>query len=320
MMKKYNLAVISIIVSSFLTGCFVSSSRNQVADLKGKTLDPAKVPTYLEGDRITYIDGKKERVTKTEDGKVFWKRSKVRNWVADADFILPREKYQSRRKQSEEVVTRKEGEIWPLRIGNETTFYSTKSVNNHEPFFYKESNRKWQCQVDGVSEINSLIGAYETYRIECRKFNADNYKSSGTQKYWFYSPELEHYLFAIEYKSSKSRSPLKETEILSIQRGMKWLSSKEKKSLYKARRRAMENTNTGDHKKWVSKDKKTIVKIYPSKKLTMDNGVLCRNYKEVIKHDDIQQVAAGLLCRESKNKWKQPYNLADDKNPILQLL
>ena len=90
-----------------------------------------------------------------------------------------------------------------------------------------------------------------------------------------------------------------------LDRGFRWLNKDQRRSLRKVLQDAMESNLTNQKSIWKSKDKKTIVEIFPTRTIRLETGVFCRNYVQVVKSSN-EARSAGLLCRNKDKQWKIP--------------
>ncbi|MBC8493173.1 MAG: hypothetical protein ISR74_05670 [Candidatus Thioglobus sp.] len=192
--------------------------------------------------------------------------------------------------------------MWPLKVGNAASIYYNQEFTNLKTGgnFATKKMKQIKCHVEDTATVQVLAGQFDTYVVECYKITSKG--SNGTKYTYYYSPLLGNWVLKLT-KTTKGKQY--EKELMRLNRGMRWLSKNERKSLRASLQNVMENNQTGQKNTWQSKDGKTIVESYPTKTMKLDTGTFCRNYVQIIKKDGISQ-SAGLLCRNSDKKWATP--------------
>jgi surface antigen len=111
--------------------------------------------------------------------------------------------------------------------------------------------------------------------------------------------------------------PPKVEEVLALKRGLKWMTSKERKSLRKRLDKVLEHNSSGKSSTWKSLNGRTRVTLTPTSSMKLDNGTYCRNYIQKISYGKLKQTAAGLMCRKSKEHWAVPRKIWKNGNQRL---
>jgi surface antigen len=111
--------------------------------------------------------------------------------------------------------------------------------------------------------------------------------------------------------------PPKVEEVLALKRGLKWMTSQERKSLRKRLDKTLEYNPSGKSSFWKSWNGRTRVKTTPTNTFKLHNGSYCRNYVQNITYGKLKQTAAGLMCRKGKERWAVPRTAWKNKNPDL---
>jgi surface antigen len=292
------------LVGTISTGCNTLSPTVQI-NSDGGELPPAPLPKYLEGDRVYYKDGHKERVIGTNKQTVDWKRSSTRHYVTWRNFILPRSSSESRRRLGDETLKESTAPdtLWPLTVGNKAYFSTYKRTTTKDSGNTKFSLRFWNCIVPESANITVLAGSFDAYRVEC--FRRNELNKPSRHFVWYYVPELEHPVVKVSYRKNM-KFPPKVEEVLAVKRGLKWMTSKERRSLRKKLDKVLEYNPSGKSSAWRSWDGRTRVTLIPTNSLRANSGGYCRNYKQKITHGKLKQTAAGLMCRKGKEQWAVP--------------
>jgi len=300
-----NLKIVFILFILFtVSGCVTNS---KVVSKDKVYLPPASLPQWEVGDRITYSNGRSERVTKVNSNKVYWKKTKTTKFETSNNFIEPELHYESKTKIRDKKVINFGGSdhpdaMWPLKVGNAASIYYNQEFTNLKigGNFATKRMKQIKCHVEDTATVQVLAGQFDTYVVECYKITSKG--SNGTKYTYYYSPLLGNWVLKLT-KTTKGKQY--EKELMSLNRGTRWLGKNERKRIRKALQSTMENNQSNQRYIWKSKDKKTIVEMYPTRTTKLKTGVFCRNYIQIIKSDK-KSVSAGLLCRGKDKKWKTP--------------
>ena len=296
--------ILSLLILLTVSGCATNSA---VVSKDNVYLPPASLPQWGVGDRITYSNGRSEKVTKVDRNKVYWKKTQTTKFETSNNFIEPELHYESKTKIRDKKVISFGGSkhpdtLWPLKIDNSVSFYYHQGFTNLKigRNFPTKRMKQMKCRVDDTATVQVLAGKFDTYVVKCHKVTSKQNK--GTEYTYYYAPSLGHWVLRLTQTTKGKRY---EKELMRLERGVRWLSKKQRRSLRKVLQDTMESNLTNQKSIWKSKDKKTIVEIYPTRTTKLETGVFCRNYVQVIKSNN-EARSVGLLCRNKDKKWKIP--------------
>jgi surface antigen len=294
-----------VFVGAITSGCNTTLSPTVSINSEAANIPPAPLPKYLEGDRVYYKKGAKERAIEVTDQTIKWKRSSIRNYVTWRNFIFPRAASESRRNLGDETIKESTPPdiLWPLKVGNTAQFSTYKRTTSRTAGNTKYSMRFWNCIVTEASNITALVGSFDAYRVEC--FRSNELNKPSRHFVWYYAPELGHPIVKVSYRKNM-KFPPKVEEVLAVKRGLKWLTSDERRSLRKKLDSVLEYVPSGKSRTWRSWNGRTRVTITPTNSLRASNGAYCRNYKQKITYGKLKQTAAGVMCRKGKERWAVP--------------
>jgi len=296
--------ILSLLILLTVSGCATNSA---VVSKDNVYLPPASLPQWGVGDRITYSNGRSEKVTKVDRNKVYWEKTQTTKFETSNNFIEPELHYESKTKIRDKKVISFGGSkhpdtLWPLKIDNSVSFYYNQGFTNLKigRNFPTKGMKQMKCHVDDTATVQVLAGKFDTYVVKCHKVTSKQNK--GTEYTYYYAPSLGHWVLRLTQTTKGKRY---EKELMRLERGVRWLSKKQRRSLRKVLQDTMESNLTNQKSIWKSKDKKTIVEIYPTRTTKLETGVFCRNYVQIIKSNN-EARSAGLLCRNKDKKWKIP--------------
>ena len=296
--------ILSLLILLTVSGCATNSA---VVSKDNVYLPPASLPQWGVGDRITYSNGRSEKVTKVDRNKVYWKKTQTTKFETSNNFIEPELHYESKTKIRDKKVISFGGSkhpdtLWPLKIDNSVSFYYHQSFTNLKigRNFPTKRMKQMKCRVDDTATVQVLAGKFDTYVVKCHKVTSK--QNRGTEYIYYYASSLGHWVLKLTRTTKGKRY---EKELMRLDRGVRWLSKEQRRSLRKVLQDTMESNLTSQKSIWKSKDKKTIVEIYPTRTIKLETGVFCRNYVQVIKSNN-EARSAGLLCRNKDKKWRTP--------------
>jgi len=148
-------------------------------------LGPAPLPVYSVGD--TYVfDTPRETWTIADvtDEKVTWQSDLGGSRQTTLDPLLP-----SLRSSAPEIgavtriITEKDGELWPLAVGNESTFVVAAGMDQPP---YSQS-LAWSCRVVGTNLVAVPAGQFNTFKIACAR-------SDGLRLNTYYAPAIGYFV------------------------------------------------------------------------------------------------------------------------------
>lgn len=299
-----NLKIIfSLFILFTVSGCVTNS---KVVSKDNVYLPPASLPQWEVGDRITYNNGRSDKVTKVGINKVYWKKTKTTKFETSNNFVEPELHYESKTKIRDKKVisfggSKHPNTLWPLKIDNSVNFHYNQNFTNLKVGrnFSENRMKQMKCHVDDTVTVQVLAGKFDTYVVKCHKVTSKQNK--GTEYTYYYAPSLGHWVLRLTRTTKGKRY---EKELMRLDRGLRWLSKDQRRSLKKVLQDTMESNLTNQKSIWKSKDKKTIVEIYPTRTTRLETGVFCRNYVQVVSSNEARSV--GLLCRNNDKQWKIP--------------
>lgn len=299
--------ILSVPFLLLASGCVTNSSvADKIVSNSNANLAEATLSEWKLGDRVTYGNGRSERVIKVDGKQVFWKKTKTTKFTTTHNFVEPQLHYESKTRIINKKVINFGGsnhpdELWPLKIDNSVNiYYNNAYANLKVATYFKNSMKQMECSVDDTTTIQVLAGKFDVYVVNCQKIYTSGNK--GTRYTYYYAPFLGHWV----YKITKTKKKQYEKELMRLVRGTRWLSRNERKSLKVSLQNVMENNQTGQKNTWQSRDGKTIVESHPTKTMKLETGAFCRNYVQVIKKAGKTSQSAGLLCRDNSKQWKSP--------------
>lgn len=308
-MKNISLSVLitlSVVATLLLSGCTQSTGglRKSVS-IEG--LPSANLPVVTVGDSAHFSNGRRLTVTAVDNHVISVHRSQFRSRKLTADFVLPDILSVNGSKRVTNELFDHEGSLWPIEVGRKAAFSvkrtSTDTVSNEK----KISIRHWKCAVDSAEKMTVIAGKFDTYRINCQRFNSKmRFKQ---RRVWYYAPKIEHFVLRIDLSLY---GKMRKLELVTFSPGLSGLSKKSTEN-YKAKfQDVIENTPSGEQVHWRSKHSSVEIKIRPEKSLKLGNGQYCRSYRLVLKRESLDRKGSGVVCRSREGEWKIPRRVTQE--------
>lgn len=161
------------------------ASSMSVVSASSNTLGPAPLPVYSVGD--TYVfDNPRETWTIVEvtQDEISWESDLGGTRQTTLDPLLP-----SLRSAAPEIgavtriITEKEGNLWPLVVGNESRFVVAAGMDQPP---YSQS-LAWSCRVVGTNLVTVEAGQFNAYKIACAR-------SDGLRLNTYHAPAVGYFV------------------------------------------------------------------------------------------------------------------------------
>jgi cell division septation protein DedD len=154
-------------------------------------IDPAgpigasPLPRVSVGD--TYVfDSPRERwtVESVGDDRVVWESDQGGRRVTSNDPLMPSmESSAPGVGQVTRIVQSQTGSLWPLKVGNESSF--VVAVGMERPPY--SQSLAWNCRVVGVSRVDVPAGTFNTQKVACAR-------SDGLRLNTYYAPTVGYFV------------------------------------------------------------------------------------------------------------------------------
>ncbi len=293
--------VILLLLIAVLPGC-IGGIQGVRPDLQGPDL-----PLYVKGTTYLYSNGGWERVTEVRGGEVFWVNHRGKIYRGSRDFILPASSWKTRKREGRRSfsplpgVFGKDGSdsLWPLYPGRSFNFLEKgrwREFDGPERPYY----RYWFCRVIGEERISVLIGDFNAWKIECKRFNR-RYRLREIRT-WYYVPEVGHYVVFIR---NVKRKPERRVELLAVLPPRDSLPQQAVRLMDDSFQRALEFNRSGVPVRWADPDSGVSGEVVSLGTFRTKGGLYCRRYRQTVTSGDIKGRYYGLACRID-GKWIVP--------------
>lgn len=300
------LITISVTTTLLLSGC-TQSAGGLRKSVSVEGLQPADLPVVAVGDRAYFSNGRRLTVTAIDNDVISEHRSEFRSHKVTADFVLPDILSVNGSKRVTNELFNHEGSLWPLEVGRKTRFSVKRTSTDTVSNVNKVSIRHWKCAVDSAEEITVIAGKFDTYRINCQRYNSKmRFKQ---RRVWYYAPKIEHFVLRTDLSLYGKK---RELELVTFTPGLSRLSKRSNKKFRKKFQDVLENVPSGKQVRWRSKRSGVEIVIRPEKSLKLGTGQYCRGYRLVLKRDNLDRKGSGVVCRNRAGKWKVPRRVTQE--------
>jgi hypothetical protein len=270
----------------------------------GPRLSPAPLPRYVAGESFTYDDGRRETVLRTKGKTVTWRLNRRTTATTYRNFVIPRLSWESRSRQGRSQSSAKPGMLWPLRVGNDRRFNTTRIIQKKQSGKAtgqnptNESKRDWRCAVERTETITVPAGTFDTFRIACFRTRPDTYNWRQTRIY-HYAPKLGHFVSRQDIYAGREGSRIQLTAAGFDSRA---LPRVQQRSLIRARNRALNKKRDNQRTTW--RQGRLTVVLTPTRSYRNAKGQKCRAYTSTYQLGDRTRTNHRKVCRNAKGRWR----------------
>ena len=164
--------------SGFLPGAAPRSP--EIVQGAGPLLAPTPMPQYAAGETFAFDDGRQDTVLNVEGPGVTWSRGADSTVTVTHGFTIPATTWQTRSRRSRGSITTRSGSLWPLAVGKIQKFQIAQGIEHLDgrPFadgsLIQVFQQNWTCAVERTEKVKVRAGVFDTYRIGCYRYSAEN--------------------------------------------------------------------------------------------------------------------------------------------------
>ena len=320
MSNNNNISIIAeylliVAVLFFVTSC--TAKHNQEAKtISPNTLGlrPAPLPHYKVGTKFVYSNGTWETVTNVGSDGITWKNNRGNESTGLSDFTYKRHTWQTKDRQGnrnfnqtefwfEEMTTT----LWPLQVGNKTRFdeYGSWSDSSGVKRSY---DSYWSCEVEDTQRVSVVAGAFDTWKITCKRYPNSYRTTSKTREYrtWYYAPSVNHWV--LEVRDYNGYRENRRKELAAVLPDLRSFTEKDDNvvSLKKQFQNTLEASPKGIPNIWENQREQIFVSMTPKQLFRLENGDVCRQYLQVIGDAGVTYEYPGIACRNDNGRWVVP--------------
>lgn len=280
-----------------ISGCSHLEIRNQSLDSKKVMI--ADLPSYQAGEYYFYDSGLSKIAVKRTEDVVHWQYGNGATSQGYDNFLIPQISWSTEVNTGKITASASPDFLWPLRIGNSGKF-STKQTITRKNGTLEETERMWECQVDGLKEITVPAGHFDTYVISCNRHSATDGKWRGRMTY-YYSPEIRQYVKLIKEYPSR---PYAVEQLSRSGFNSKYLIEKDQNTLQKTLNKTLESGASGVARNWKSSSGKISALLIPYQGYTEAEGQQCREYRSVYIVMGRVHQHTRKACKTADGSWR----------------
>jgi hypothetical protein len=279
----------------------------------GPNMAPAPQPSYEVGTTYVYSNGSWETVAAVSPPLVIWQNHRGNTYNRYPDFTYRSVHWKTGTSEGSRrfgpfsyYFVKGDNTLWPLQKGNITSFkeiVTSRKFGGSEKFYQVN----WTCEVIGTERVAVMAGEFDTWRIDCQRYNNFREPSRSRVKEirtWYYAPEIKHYVMARRQYSS--RKPARRLELLAVLPPVNGLSDATRHQMNTAFQTALEHKKRGESAQWSMPSTSWSGQITPTKTFKLADGRYSRRYIQKVNHPDGQRIYHGLAVRDASGKWVVP--------------
>ena len=268
----------------------------------GPKLAAATLPSYAPGDKFRFDDGSVETVVSVGAGAIEWRSNRQYVFSALPNPVMPLLGWETRTRKSKlDNVTAPRDALWPLRVGNETSFTYQSMVQSKESGAVNRYAQYWRCSVPDTETVSVPAGTFDTFRIECIRTGLPG--SVYGKRVWFYAPSVGHSVKTVDKyyyaKSDHGRS------LVSVERPAEALSDRDRVALDAAEQKALSTKPSGEPQVWQPAGGDMVAQITPVRTYKTKKGYYCRQYRLEVRVSDHVTPQSRTACRMKDGVWRQ---------------
>ncbi|NNK94005.1 MAG: hypothetical protein HKP41_06605 [Desulfobacterales bacterium] len=289
------LIVALLLVS--ISGCSHLEIRKQ--SLHSKKIMIADLPSHQPGEYFIYDSGLSKIAIKRTEEFIHWQYGNGATSQGYNNFLIPQISWTTEVNTGKTTASASPDFLWPLSIGNSGKF-STKQTIIRKNGTMEETERMWECQVNGLKQITVPAGHFDTYVIYCNRHSATDGKWRGRMTY-YYSPEIRQY---VKLTKEYPRRPYAVEQLSRSGFNSKYLIEKDQNALQKALNKTLENGAAGVARNWKSSSGEISALLIPYQGYTGMEGQKCREYRSVYSVVGRVHQHTRKACKTADGSWR----------------
>lgn len=261
-------------------------------------------PDAETGDIYVYSDGTVETVLRSDGQRVWWKSRNGVEYLAYANFLLPRWRRDGTIPEPPSIDEDPEG-LWPPTDGTPVSFHVTIPRADGAasgPALLQA----WKCAMRRKLRIEVPAGQIDTLVIACDRSPAPT--GQWRERIWYYSPAMRHFVRREDrLADGKTSQPV---ELVAIRPGGADWPPAARAGLDWALEQALENGPGATPTKWMSSAVEDSYSIRALSTSTSELGAgrTCLSYTQRRFPESRYRVYGGLACKDPlTNGWTVPF-------------
>lgn len=279
----------------------------QIVRGAGPVLAPAAMPRYAVGETFAFDDGRRITVLDVRGPGVTWRRGADSTETVFHGFTITATTWQTRTRRSRASITTRSGNLWPLIVGKVQNFQIAQVIERRDGGTFadgssrQEFQQNWTCAVEQTVRVKVKAGDFDTFRIGCYRYSADNGDWRQTRLTYF-APSLGMFVWRQEFFVRRAG---RRVELLSDGFNSTVLAQADQVSLNRTLQDVLNRNSTGQETRWRDAGGTLQVVLVPLKNYGGEGGVTCREYASTYLLGNRTRKNTRRVCPAANGLWQR---------------
>jgi hypothetical protein len=268
---------------------------------------PAAMPRYAVGETFVFDDGRQNTVLDVRGPGITWRRSADSTETVFHGFIIPATTRQTRTRRSRASITTRSGDLWPLIVGKVQKFQITQAIERRDGSAFADGNllqvfqQNWTCAVERTERVKVKAGDFDTFRIGCYRYSAENGDWRQTRLTYF-APSLGIYVLRQDHFVRRAG---RRVELLSDGFNSTVLAQADQVSLNRTLQDVLNRNAAGQETRWRDAGGTLQVVLVPLRNYGGEGGVTCREYASTYLLGNRTRKNTRRVCPAANGLWQR---------------
>lgn len=279
----------------------------QIVQGAGPALAPAAMPRYAVGETFAFDNGRQNTVLDVQGPGVTWRRGADSTETVFHGFIIPATTWQTRTRRSRATITTGSADLWPLAVGKVQQFQIAQVIEPRDGGAFadgssrREFKQNWTCAVEWTVRVKVKAGDFDTFRIGCYRYSAENGDWRQTRLTYF-APALGMFVLRQDYFVRRAG---RRVELLSDGFNSTVLAQADQVSLNQTLQDVLNRNATGQETRWRDAGGTLQVVLVPLRNYGGEGGVTCREYASTYLLGNRTRKNTRRVCPAANGLWQR---------------
>ena len=270
------------------------------ANYPGAGLPTVPLPDYSVGDSYRFNDGTTESVVAVDRDQVRWSGGDG-TYLTSREVLLPRLGWVDQTVQGERLISAMPPLLFPLQPGKTVLFSATRTIRPVTGGPPTTTNENWRCDVGSATRMETLAGAFNTWRVTCAMTERPEAPGSlVVQRSFYYAPEIGFY---VRREERTSNGPAQEVELAGYSAAEPALPESAVRLRVGGIQRALEREVSGGATSWHDPATGDAGEVRPVRTVRSGQYGWCRDFAEHIRASGRAYELRGTGCRNPSGIW-----------------
>lgn len=252
------------------------------------------MPHYEPGETFRFADGREFRVAEIGPNQIVWMTADGARQAGSRDIFLPLSEGTDGRTRFTRVVTDRQGELWPPRVGRSSVFRASLRSGG------TETPELWSCTLREMAVVEIRLGRFEVFPVACDVLRGSGAARQTETSVSYYAPRLRYFV-RLERHDAAGRTVVTDlTDLLTVDSPLPAPALARRDAAMQA---ALENVPSGRDIGWRDSDGATTGRVRPIRTFKAANGSFCREFEEDTATPQRFDRNRRIACRQAEGIW-----------------